>query len=213
MRKLAILLILTLAFSAQAQTQTHISGVLQSTNEGETATLTADHGSEWGILNGVLEVQADAILGIDVLEERTDRLDVSLVANCEEYFFGAETRTQFGDLFDPRITRGKIGSGVKYAGLDIRYAAAVEFNRDEKEPNPGGEVSVQYEGELPLELGTLSVRVNGFAGRDAYRSVTVKNRVAFFASGALRVAVDHYLYHRHKHAPDNEVLLSLGYSF
>jgi len=212
-------LLMWLVSAAEGQTQTSVSGVFQSTNENEYAALTGDHRSDWGIWNGTLEIRADATLGVDSQDERTDRLDLEAIANCDAYFFGAETRTQFGDLADPRSTRVKLGSGVTYGDLNLRTAAAVEFNRDETDPEPGLEMTAEYGADLPGGLGTLSVQLNGFAGRDDYRNITVKNRFTFFSSRqdgdsrGLQMAVDHYLHHQNFRAPDNEVLLSLGYQF
>lgn len=207
-----LLLALTFAQAAEAQTQTSIAGVFRSTGDDESAALTAKHESEWPVWNGVLEARADAALGIDYADNRTDRLDLEIITNCDAYFFGAETRTQLGDLTDPRITRGKLGTGIAYGDLQLRTAAAVEINRDETDPEPGIEISAAYDLNLPGDAA-LTVRVNGFAGRGDYRTVTAKNRLTLFNSTGLQLAVDHYVYHRNQHAPDNEVLLSLGYSF
>ncbi|MCY3554053.1 MAG: hypothetical protein OXH56_01900 [Gemmatimonadetes bacterium] len=208
-------LFLFLAAPAEGQTQTSIAGVLQSTAESDYASATLQHESEWPVWNGVLEAHADVVLGIDFNDRdsgRTDRLDLEIITNCDAYFFGAETRTQLGDLTDPRITRGKLGSGVTFGDLQLRTAAAVELNRDETDPEPGIEISAAYDLDLPGDAA-LTVRVNGFAGRGDYRTVTAKNRLTLFNSTGLQLAVDHYVYHRNQHAPDNEVLLSLGYSF
>ena len=211
MYRFILLAILTISFSASAQTQTNLAGVFQSTGDGEYAALSAKHNSNWGILNGVLEVQGDAIYGIDYSDARTDRLDLEVIANCESYFFGFETRTQFEDLFDPRTSRGKLGSGVTYGSLGVRYAVAVEFNRMESDPEPGGELAIFYTRALPV--GALNVNVSGFAGKGDYRTLTMKNRLTFFHSHGLTLSVDHYLYHRHLYNADNELLLTAGVRF
>ena len=211
MHRLIMIFIVAAVLPATAQTQTNLAGVFQTTNDGEYAAVTGKHASDWSILNGTLEVRSDAIYGIDKADVRTDRLDLEIIANCESYFFGVETRSQFEDLLDPRTSRGKLGSGVQYGNLDIRYAAAVEFNRDEVDPEPGGEIQVGYAYVTPI--GHLSVRVNGFAGRNEYRTVTVRNTLTVFASRGLNLGLAHYLYHRHQHAPDNDLLLSVGVQF
>lgn len=214
-------IVLSLAYSAEAQTQTALSGQFSSSETKGDVVATIDHKSSFepwvvplpgwfpvGLEATRLDVIADVAYGLswddrEAARPKVNRLDLTINTYCGSAFYGVDVQTELRGFMVPRKNRGKVGYEISHNGLSIRPSLAGEYRHqgrdndgrhtsDTYDTDGGLLMTVEYERQLFGGLGgAIATTVNYFEGVGG-RSLTAKSRWTFFTGGSLRMWYDHY---------------------